>query len=613
MCGIIGYTGTKPVCPILIDGLRALEYRGYDSAGVALSGKTLTTVKRAGRISVLEEALAAGEANADLSAPCGIAHTRWATHGAPTDANAHPHATERLALVHNGIIENDRALRRELEEKGYVFNSETDTEAAAKLIDSIYAENPDPIAAIRAAVKRLEGAYALAVVFADRPKQIYAIRRDNPLIVAATAEGAFLASDIPALLPHTKDYYRPDENEIVVLDAEGEAPSVRFFGEEGELTHPVCTVNWNVEQAEKGGYDHFMRKELGEGPEGVRRTLTPLVRGGLPSFGLPLMDNLGKMRSMRIVACGTAMHAGLMGRCFIERLARMPVTVEIASEFRYRNPILSPDEPILLLSQSGETADTLAALRLARANGIPTAAIVNVIGSSVAREADAVLATHAGPEIAVASTKAYATQASMMALIAVAVAHQRGLIDDDKAREMTAALTDRLPAALEETIALEEQMIEQAKRLSTAEHVFYIGRGADYDGSVEGALKLKEISYIHSEAYAAGELKHGTISLITDGVPVVALSTDVNTASKMASNMREVRARGGYVLLICTEATRAEVEPCSDACIVLPESDPMLAPICGVLTEHMIAYHTARVMGCDVDKPRNLAKSVTVE
>ena len=590
MCGIIGYTGTKPVCPILINGLRALEYRGYDSAGVALSGRALTTVKRAGRISVLEEALAAGAAGEEYQgATCGIAHTRWATHGAPTDANAHPHATDRLALVHNGIIENDRVLRSELEAAGYVFNSETDTEAAAKLIDSIYAQNPDPIAALRAATERLEGAYALAVVFADRPKQIYAIRRDNPLIAAATAEGAFLASDIPALLPHTCDYYRPDEDEVVVLDTEGAAPSVRFFGRDGEINHPVCTVDWNVEQAERGGYDHFMRKELGEGPDGVRRTLTPLVHDGLPLFNLPLLDRLCDMRSLRIVACGTAMHAGLMGRYYLERLARMPVTVEIASEFRYRSPILSADEPILLLSQSGETADTLAALRLARANGIPTAAIVNVIGSSVAREADAVLATHAGPEIAVASTKAYTTQAAMMALLAVATAWHRGYLTEDQAREMTAALTDRLPVALEQTIALEDQMIEQAERLAPAQHAFYIGRGPDYDGSVEGALKLKEISYIHSEAYAAGELKHGTISLITEGTPVVALSTDTTTAAKMASNMREVRARGGYVLVICTEATKGEVASCADACIVLPESDPILAPICGVLTEHMIA------------------------
>lgn len=610
MCGIIGYTGTKPVCPILLDGLRALEYRGYDSAGVALSGCTLTTVKRAGRISALENALAEGAAGEKAeSACCGIGHTRWATHGAPTDENAHPHATPRLALVHNGIIENDRALRAELTAAGYVFTSETDTEAAAKLLDSIYRTVHDPIKALFAAAGRLQGAYALAVIFADRPHEIYAIRRDSPLIAAVSADGALLASDIPALLPHTRSYYRPDEGEVVRLDESG----IAFFGPDGEHTHPLCTVDWNVEQAERGGYDHFMRKELGEAPEGVRRTLSPLLHDGLPRFNLPLLDELGKKKGLRIIACGTAMHAGLLGRTYLERIARLPVAVEIASEFRYRDPILSVDEPVLLLSQSGETADTLAALRLAKAEGVPTAAIVNVIGSSVAREANAVIATHAGPEIAVASTKAYTTQAALLALLAVSTAFSRGLIGEDEARARTDALLHRLPTALEEIITREPELAALAPQLASSEHVFYIGRGADYDAVVEGSLKLKEISYIHSEAYAAGELKHGTISLIEEGVPVVAVSTDPAIAAKVASNMREVRSRGGTVIAICTAATEADIAPAADAVFLLPEDDVTLAPLCAVTALHLLAYHVARARGCDIDKPRNLAKSVTVE
>jgi len=609
MCGIIGYTGAKPVCPILLDGLRALEYRGYDSAGIALSGCTLTTVKRAGRIAVLEAALDAGAAGEKAeSARCGIGHTRWATHGAPTDANAHPHATPRLALVHNGIIENDRALRQDLEAVGYTFVSETDTEAAAKLLDSIYAACGDPIAALLGLAGRLQGAYALAVIYADRPHEIYAIRRDSPLIAAVSPEGTFLASDIPAILPYTRSYYRPEEGEVVRLREDG----IAFFDADGEKTHPICTVDWNVEQAERGGYEHFMRKELGEAPDGVRRTLSPLIRGGLPAFGLPLLDALGERKGLRIVACGTAMHAGLMGRSYLERLARLPVSVEIASEFRYREPILSADEPILLLSQSGETADTLAALRLAKAGGVPTAAIVNVIGSSVAREADAVLATHAGPEIAVASTKAYTTQAALLMLLAVKTALTRGLIGEDEAREHTDALLHRLPAALETVIAREGEIIALAERLD-APHVFYIGRGADHDACVEGSLKLKEISYIHSEAYAAGELKHGTISLIEPGVPVVGVSTDPALSAKMASNLREVRARGGAVVAFCTPATEREIAPCADAVFVLPDTAPMLGPLTAVTALHLLAYHVARRRGCDVDKPRNLAKSVTVE
>lgn len=610
MCGIIGYTGVKPVCPILLGGLRALEYRGYDSAGIALSGCTLATVKRAGRISVLEEALAAGAAGEKVeSACCGIGHTRWATHGAPTDENAHPHATPRLALVHNGIIENDRALRRELEAAGYTFVSETDTESAAKLLDSIYGACGDPVAAMLGLDGRLSGAYALAVIFADRPHEIYAIRRDSPLIAAQSPDGVLLASDIPAILPYTRSYYRPDEGEVVRLRAD----DITFFDANGEKTHPLCTVNWDVEEAERGGYSHFMRKELGEAPEGVRRTLSPLIRDGLPHFGMPLLDDLHEKKGMRIVACGTAMHAGLIGRTYLERLARLPVAVEIASEFRYRDPIISADEPVLLLSQSGETADTLAALRLAKANGVPTAAIVNVIGSSVAREADAVMATHAGPEIAVASTKAYTTQAAMLALLAVSTAYARGLIDEQEARARTDALCRRLPEALEETIAREAELEAFAARLAEAEHVFYIGRGVDYDACVEGSLKLKEISYIHSEAYAAGELKHGTISLIEPGVPVLAVSTDPAVAAKVASNMREVRARGGEIIAFCTPATEADIAPNADFCMVLDENDTTLAPLCAVSALHLLAYHVARLRGCDIDKPRNLAKSVTVE
>ncbi len=606
MCGIIGYTGAKSVCPILLEGLRALEYRGYDSAGVALAAKpsVLATVKRAGRVDALAAALQdVGEFT------CGIGHTRWATHGAPTDENAHPHTAPRLALVHNGIIENDRALRRELEAAGYVFTSETDTEAAAKLLDRLYSACGDPVAALLTLDERLTGAYALAVIYADLPDEIYAIRRDSPLIAAVTDDGALLASDIPAILPHTRDYYRPEEGEVVRLCADG----VAFFGRDGVHLRELHSVDWDAPQAERGGYDHFMRKEIAESPEGVRRTLSPLIRDGLPHFGLEPLDRLSTKRGLRIVACGTAMHAGLLGAGYLERLGRLPVTVEIASEFRYRQPILAADEPVLLLSQSGETADTLAALRMAKARGVPTLAIVNVIGSSVAREADAVLATHAGPEIAVASTKAYTTQAAMLALLAVSVAHARRQIDRETARTMTAALRDRLPSAIEAVIAREAELGALAERLREAAHVFYIGRGLDYAAVVEGSLKLKEISYIHSEAYAAGELKHGTISLIEAGVPVVALSTDPATAAKVASNLREVRARGGEVIAICTPATAEAIASSADVVFVLEEGDTMLAPICGVTAMHLLAYCVARARGCDIDKPRNLAKSVTVE
>lgn len=605
MCGIIGYTGDEDVCPILLSGLRALEYRGYDSAGVALGAPSLiATVKRAGRVDALETAL-----DGVGRFTCGIGHTRWATHGAPTDENAHPHTTPHLALVHNGIIEHDRPLRHTLEQAGYRFTSETDTEAAAKLLDQLYVDCGDPVTALLALDEQLSGAYALAVLYADRPHEIYAIRRDSPLIAAATESGTLLASDIPAILPHSRTYYRPDEGEVVRLRAD----SITFFGRDGIHTHLSHTVDWDAPQAERGGYAHFMRKEIAEAPDGVRRTLSPLIRDGLPHFALPLLDQLWSRRGLHIVACGTAMHAGLLGAAYLERLGRLPVTVEIASEFRYRDPILAADEPILLLSQSGETADTLAALRLANARDIPTLAIVNVIGSSVAREADATLATHAGPEIAVASTKAYTTQAALLALLAVSVAHARRRIDRETARTMTASLRDRLPAALDAIIAREAELQALAARLRAAEHVFYIGRGPDYAAAVEGSLKLKEISYVHSEAYAAGELKHGTISLITPGVPIIALSTDPQTAAKVASNLREVRARGGEVLAISTPATEAEIAPCADATFTLAETDPLLAPLCAVTAMHLLAYHVALSRGCDIDKPRNLAKSVTVE
>lgn len=610
MCGIIGYTGEGEAIPVLLEGLSTLEYRGYDSAGIAVQKDGLFTVKAKGRLDVLREKL---EAHSELrGARCGIGHTRWATHGAPSDANSHPHGTERVALVHNGIIENYNELGSFLREKGYSFTSETDTETAAVLVDYYYTLCGDPAKAIFSATERIRGAYAFGICFADYPDRIYAIRRDNPLIVATTGESGLIASDVPAVLAHTKSYYRPDEGILAVL----EAGRVSFLDKEGrEVAQKLETVEWNVEEAKKGGYPHFMKKEIFEVPNAISHTVGPLLKDGLPYFGIKELDTafLARFHAIHIVACGTAMHAGLVGKNRIERLARIPVRVEIASEFRYRDPILHKDDLVILLSQSGETADTLAALRHAKAKGVYTLAIVNVIGSTVAREADSVLYTMAGPEIAVASTKAYSVQCAILYLLALRLALLHDKLSADTVRDICEKLQTEVPEAIEQVLAMDAEICRCAGELCDAEHVFYIGRGIDCDICTEASLKLKEISYIHSEAYAAGELKHGTISLVVDGTPVVALCTVPALAEKMLSGIREVRSRGAKVLAVLTREVAVSADFGAENTIVLPDISEFLAPFAAVSVMQLLAYHVSALKGLDVDKPRNLAKSVTVE
>lgn len=613
MCGIIGYTGAQAALPHLLQGLAALEYRGYDSAGVALSmpGEEILTVRACGKLRALEERLKTHPQT--QTSHCGIGHTRWATHGVPDDRNAHPHTTERLSLVHNGIIENDEELRAEVLARGAVLHSETDTEVAAHLLDRLYAESGDPVAALFAAADRLRGSFAFAVLFCDRPGEIYAIRRDSPLIVAQSPHGTVLASDIPAILHHGREYIRLTEDTVACLRHDG--LTLRDRGGT-PVSLPVEQVDWDVEKAQKGGYPHFMRKEIDEQPEALRKTLSPHIRGGMPHFGLAALDtdHILCYRNIHLIACGTAMHAGLIGKRVIEGLARLPARVEIASEFRYRDPLLDPERDLcILLSQSGETADTLAALRHARERGVTTLAIVNVVGSTVAREADHVLYTPAGPEIAVASTKAYSVQCALLILLALRLAHANGRMSRAEVRVHTDALLRELPDAVVSTLTLSDRIAALAPTLAHHEHLFFIGRGIDADLCTEGSLKLKEISYIHSEAYPAGELKHGTISLIVEGTPVVALLTDPVLCEKTLSAIREVASRGARVVAIATEEIARRLPLPCETLLPLPTVSPLLTPFPAVTALQLLAYHVAVARGCDVDQPRNLAKSVTVE
>ena len=610
MCGIIGYTGSKSCLPILIEGLRALEYRGYDSAGVTVTKDgCFTTVKARGRLTHLEEKL---KEAAPLEGCCGIGHTRWATHGEPNDQNSHPHETPLLSLVHNGIIENYAPIEELLKESGYSFVSDTDTERAAKLIDMLYAASGDPVTAIRRALRVIRGSFAFGIIFKDRADTVYAVRKDSPLLVAHNGEGGFIASDIPALLPHTAELYRLDEGIIAKLSKS----SIEFCDLQGNpAEQELLRIDWDVEQAQKGGYPHFMLKEIHEEPEAIRKTVSQRLKDGMPFFGVPALDgeSIGRIEDVSIVACGTAMHAGLVGKAVIERLARVPVTVEIASEFRYRDPIIRKGSLVILLSQSGETADTLAALRHAKEKGAYTLAIVNVVGSSVAREADSVLYTGAGPEIAVASTKAYSVQCAMLYLLALRMAWAKGQMAKEEVARLCGQLLRDVPQAVERTLEKSEEIRNIAARLVGAEHLFYIGRDLDSAICTEASLKLKEISYIHSEAYAAGEMKHGTISLITEGIPVVALVTVERICEKTLSGIREVISRGASVVCICSSAVAEKYDvPCKQL-LILPEISELLAPFPAVTAMQLLAYHTAALKGVDVDKPRNLAKSVTVE
>lgn len=610
MCGIIGYTGNKKCIPILLEGLRTLEYRGYDSAGVTVAQDgRLSTVKSKGRLTDLEARL---NSTGELIGSCGIGHTRWATHGEPSDTNSHPHATKNLSLVHNGIIENYAEIEEMLKGAGYTFMSETDTERAANLLDLFFEKSGNPLEAISHTVKVIRGSYAFGIIFKGFEDTIYAVRKDSPLIIAHDGEGGYIASDIPAILEHTNKYYRLDEGVIAKVGAK----EISFFDEKlMPVEQKSEEIDWNVEQAQKGGYPHFMIKEIHEEPEALRKTLEPRIRDGLPYFGIDALDGelLASFSAIHIVACGTAMHAGLVGKSIIEKLARVPVNVEIASEFRYRDPILHKNDLVILLSQSGETADTLAALRHAKACGVYTLAIVNVIGSSVAREADSVLYTWAGPEIAVASTKAYSVQCALLYLLAIRMAMLTGKLSEAEAKDICVCMLTDIPASIEEALKLNDRIYDIATKLVAAEHLFYIGRDIDYSIATEASLKLKEISYIHSEAYAAGELKHGTISLITEGTPVVAITTVSKVCEKTVSGIREVRSRGAYVVSICSSELVGKCDIPCDEMVVIPKISELLAPFPTVTVVQLLAYHVSALKGLDVDKPRNLAKSVTVE
>ncbi len=610
MCGIIGYTGVENAVPKLLDGLSALEYRGYDSAGIAVfTGEgALKTIKSKGRLSLLAEKIQS--LPTELTSSCGIGHTRWATHGAPSDVNSHPHGTERLMIVHNGIIENYAEIKTFLVGKGYTFASETDTETAAKLIDFFYGTTGDPVDALKEAAGVLTGSYAIGAVFASRPGIIYAMRKDNPLIVATSEEGNFIASDIPAVLKYTDRYFRLDEGDIAVVASE----SVTVLRDGKAVDVPFETAQWDREAAEKGGYPHFMIKEIHEEPDAIVKTVRPRVKDGLPELGIEGLtdERLRSFERIHMVACGTAMHAGLVGKYAIEKLARVPVNVEIASEFRYKNPILGKNDLVIIISQSGETADTLAALRLAKKEGVYTLAVVNVAGSTIAREADSVLYTWAGPEIAVASTKAYTVQLSVMYLFALRIAFAHGKLTEQETKAYTGELLTGAPQIVRAVLDREDRCAAIAKLYKDHNDIFFIGRGVDYALSMEAALKLKEISYIHCEAYAAGELKHGTISLIDDGTPVFAIACQPELFEKMVSNIKEVKARGARVILICRESA-AVPDNVADDVVYVPEMSDLFMPIPTAAVAQLIAYYASLYLGCDVDKPRNLAKSVTVE
>ena len=608
MCGIVGYVGKKDCADVLVDALSKLEYRGYDSAGIAVfeDGK-IVVEKTKGRLVDLTDKMNAGH---KPTGNCGIGHTRWATHGEPSDVNSHPHGNAKITIVHNGIIENYIRLKSFLTKKGYVFESETDTETVAKLLDYYYNKEKDPFKTIQQVLAEIEGSYALGIVFADCPGKIYSVRKDSPLIVGLGEGENFIASDVPAILKYTRDYYLLEYDEIAEITED----EVKIYDIHGtELSKEVQHANWDIEAAEKGGYAHFMLKEIHEQPTAIKTTIRPRIMDGMPFLeecGITL-DMLKSYRKIYIVACGTAMHAGLVGKYVIEELARVEVIVDIASEFRYRNPIIGSDDLVILISQSGETADTKAVLRLAKEMGATTLSIVNVKGTSIARESDFVVYTHAGPEISVASTKAYMVQLSIMYMLAFELAYANGRITEEQCKALVAEL-ETIPSKVEEAFALESDCQYAASTLINSESLLYIGRGLDYALSMEGSLKLKEISYIHSESYAAGELKHGTISLVTEDMPVIAVATQDRLFDKTVSNIKEVKARGAKVVMIAKENVDV-TEDVADVVIKLPVVSDILMPMVAVVPLQMLAYYTSVLKGCDVDKPRNLAKSVTVE
>ncbi len=607
MCGIVGYVGKKCCADVLVDALSKLEYRGYDSAGIAVFTENgIEIAKSKGRLADLSEKMAA---EGKPAGNVGIGHTRWATHGEPSDVNSHPHrGGEKVTIVHNGIIENYKKLKEMLIAKGRSFVSETDTEVMAQLLDDCY--DGDPISTIARAMNAVSGSFALGILFADHPGKIYAVRRESPLIVGVGEDERFIASDVPAILKYTAKYYLLEHDEIALLDETG----VSFCDMQGKaITKELLTADWDMDAAEKQGYEHFMLKEIHEQPESIKRTVMPRIENGLPDLrecGIT-PETLREFRNIYIVACGTAMHAGMVGKYVIEKIARVPVIVDIASEFRYREPLIGEGDLIIIISQSGETADSLAAMRLAKQLGAKTLAVVNAKGSSIAREADMLIYTHAGPEIAVASTKAYMVQISVMYLLGFELALAKGRIDEAECRRLTALLLET-PDYIAKLLERETELEKMAEPLLDAQSLLYIGRGLDYALAMEGSLKLKEISYIHSEAYAAGELKHGTISLIYKGMPVIAVDTQTALHDKTVSNIKEVKARGAVTFLVCGESYQPDAD-IADYCFHVPEIDDLLMPMLAVVPLQLMAYYASVKRGNDVDKPRNLAKSVTVE
>ncbi|MBQ7066733.1 MAG: glutamine--fructose-6-phosphate transaminase (isomerizing) [Lachnospiraceae bacterium] len=608
MCGIVGYIGKENAAPIILDGLSKLEYRGYDSTGMAIyDGEKINITKAPGRLKVLEELTHGGET---MPGNIGVGHTRWATHGVPNMTNAHPHFNKEgtIAVVHNGIIENYMKLRHKLESKGYEFISETDTEVVAQLLDYYYKGNP--LEAITKVLHRVEGSYGLGIIFADHPDQLFAVRKDSPLIVGQNENGCFIASDVPAVLKYTRKVYYVENQEIVRLRQD----HMHFYTvDEEEITKEPVYIEWDANAAEKAGYEHFMLKEMYEQPKTVTDTLMPRLRDNdivIEELGMS-DEQIGAIKKIHIVACGSAYHAGVTGKYVMEGLARIPVEVDLASEFRYRNPILEEGAMVVVISQSGETADTLAALRESQKRGFPVLGIVNVVGSSIAREADNVMYTWAGPEIAVATTKAYSAQLIALYLLAMKFAKVKNTIAGDEFKLMIEDLK-KIPDQIELLLGNKEKIQRFANRYVAAKDIFFIGRGIDYSISLEGSLKLKEISYIHSEAYAAGELKHGTISLIEEGTLVAAVATQPSLYAKTISNMIEVKARGAFLLAVTNEGND-QIEKAADYVIYIPKTNDYFTNSLAIIPLQLFGYYVAVGKGCDVDKPRNLAKSVTVE
>jgi len=608
MCGIVGYIGTKQAQQILLEGLSKLEYRGYDSAGIAVfNGDVIKVEKTKGRLQDLEKKLSGSGLNGKI----GIGHTRWATHGKPSDRNAHPHTDQagRFAVVHNGIIENYMELKEELIAKGYQFESETDTEVIAKLLADL--DDGNLVTTVQKVVSRLTGAFALGVIHQAEPDKLVAVRFASPLVIGVGKGENFIASDIPAILKHTRDVYILEDGEMAVI-TENQIQLMKMDGTPVE--RKVMRITWDMKTAEKGGYDHFMLKEIHEQPQAIRDTISSRLKEGLVDLSDEISlsaEDIQQIEKIQIVACGTAYHAGLVGKYAIEAFTRIPVEVDIASEYRYRNPIITEKTLVVVISQSGETADTLAALREARKSGAKVLAITNVVGSSVAREADEVIVTWAGPEIAVASTKAYTTQLIALYLLATYFAQVLGTKEENQCREVVQSL-QQLPELVEQVLKIEPEIKEIAGEIAEHQNLFYLGRGLDYAVALEGSLKLKEISYIHSEAYAAGELKHGTLALIEEGVPVISLATQQSIYEKMISNIQEVKARGAYVLGVAQEGD-TDLKKNADRVIYLPKTLDLLAPVLTVVPLQLLAYYACLHRGYDVDKPRNLAKSVTVE